>query len=305
MNIKSFTSLFVLWSLFIAMPIASCAQQKSAVLRGEQSSTDSSKGQEKKPCQQPARDAYHGVTINFYPTTRMSHCPVELVLTDPLGRRTGFDPTTNSEYNEDPNAGYDNAGTDTDEGPGPETTKKIQTSASIDGDYTVIVKGTGIGNYSAEFRAFYNYSGYSEAGFATLKNIAISSCAVHTYTIHYENRAGVTSTLSGGFDGGGQRPKDVNKFLTYANPSDSQTDLPAGTTTFPLMIFCGNSIITSTFKASLNGVDISSLFNPTPGSHETININLVPGRNVLLLSTDGNLPNRVATDTDRLVFIVK
>ena len=111
--------------------------------------------------------------------------------------------------------------------------------------------------------------------------------------------------LSGGFDGGGQRPKDVNKFLTYANPSDSQTDLPAGTTIFPLMIFYGNNAITSTFKASLNGVDITNLFSPTAGNHETVNLPLSPGRNVLSLSTNGNLPSRIATDTDRLVFIVK
>ena len=128
---------------------------------------------------------------------------------------------------------------------------------------------------------------------------------VNKFLFHYDSTNIKSGTLSGGFDGGGQRPKDVNKFLTYANPSDSQTDLPAGTTTFPLMIFYGSNMITPSFKASLNGVDITSLFNPNPGSHETVPINLAAGRNVLSLSTDGNLPTRVATDTDRLVFIVK
>src|SRR5205814_3296544 len=38
------------------------------------------------------------------------------------------------------------------------------------------------------------------------------------------------------FNGGGQRPTDVNLFLTYANPTDSPLTLPAGVATFPVMI---------------------------------------------------------------------
>ena len=51
-------------------------------------------------------------------------------------------------------------------------------------------------------------------------------------------------------------------------------------------------------------MDLTSEFNPTPGGSDMVQIPLQPGRNVLKLSVDGQLPNRVATDSDRLVFIV-
>jgi hypothetical protein len=108
--------------------------------------------------------------------------------------------------------------------------------------------------------------------------------------------------MTGGFDGGGQRPRDVNKFLTYAQLSATSTALPAGTTSYALLVFFNQNIISSTFHAQLNGIDITSLFSPSPGSGQTIMLPLQKGRNVLQLSVDGNLTNRVATDTDRLVF---
>ena len=115
---------------------------------------------------------------------------------------------------------------------------------------------------------------------------------------------GAALEVSGGFDGGGQRPRDVNKFLSYSSPVESQTSLPAGTTTYPLMIFYSKTIIPASFKAVLNGVDISSRFSPTPGGHQSVTLNVQQGRNVLVLSVDGNLPTRIATDTDRLVFVI-
>ncbi len=102
----------------------------------------------------------------------------------------------------------------------------------------------------------------------------------------------------------GQWPRDVNKFLTYSSPTASHTSLPTGTTTYPLMIFYGQTILPASFRAELNGADISTWFHPTTGGHEVVSLPVRPGRNVVVLSVDGNLPNRVATDTDRLVFLV-
>lgn len=70
-------------------------------------------------------------------------------------------------------------------------------------------------------------------------------------------------------------------------------------------IICGATVIPSSFNATLNGVDITSLFHPTPGHGEVVPIDLQQGKNVLVLSLNGNLQNRVATDTDRLVFNVQ
>ena len=110
--------------------------------------------------------------------------------------------------------------------------------------------------------------------------------------------------MPGNFDGKGQRPADVNKFLSYVNLTKSTTTLPAGTTNFSLIIIYDKNIIPSTFTAELNGVDVKSLFHPIPGSAESVTLNLEQGRNTLVLSVEGKPPNRVARDTDRLVFIV-
>ncbi len=61
----------------------------------------------------------------------------------------------------------------------------------------------------------------------------------------------------------------------------------------------------ATFEATLNGVDIRASFHPAAGKGESVAIPLSPGRNVLVLSVQGQLPTRTATDTDRLVLLVQ
>jgi len=121
-----------------------------------------------------------------------------------------------------------------------------------------------------------------------------------------DNTASVqtTAVLPPLFDGGGQRPPDVNAFLRYANPLQARTDLPAGTTTFDVVIYYGDTIDPATFQATLNGAPLGG-FTPIPGTHETVTIPLGPGRNVLLLEVQGvRNDGRTATDRDRLTFIV-
>jgi len=108
------------------------------------------------------------------------------------------------------------------------------------------------------------------------------------------------------YNGGGQKPDDVNLFLRYGNPKESQTELPAGTNTFEVFIYYGKTIKKETFKATLNSQDIKNLFHPTPGGGDWVKINLQSGRNVLEFSIDGaRQDGRVANDKDRLVLIVK
>ncbi|HEX9406613.1 MAG TPA: hypothetical protein VF975_04800, partial [Thermoanaerobaculia bacterium] len=78
----------------------------------------------------------------------------------------------------------------------------------------------------------------------------------------------------------------------------------AGTTSFAMVIFYSKEIQPATFSADLNGVSVASLFHPSTGTSEVVNLPLASGRNVLKLSVDGQLPTRVATDTDRLVLQV-
>lgn len=108
------------------------------------------------------------------------------------------------------------------------------------------------------------------------------------------------------FDGGGQKPDDVNLFLSYGSPKQSQTELPTGTDKFEVFIYYGKTIKPETFKATLNDMDIKNLFSPVPGGGDYVKINLKSGRNVLEFSVDGiNKKGQIANDKDRLVLIVK
>ncbi len=236
-----------------------------------------------------------GILIRF-------HSPGELLLTDPQGKRLGYDPVTGVIYNEIPDGYYDAYFTeDAESGDlGPET-KELLAPHPIAGDYQLQINGTGTGTYSLNILA---YDPELNASIERFKDMPITLGDIHNYAFYFAKTVGSEVEVSGGFDGGGQRPRDVNTFLSYSSPTASRTALPAGTTTYPLMIFYGKTILPTSFRAELNGADISTWFHPTPGGHELVSLPVQPGRNVLVLSVDGNLPTRVATDTDRLVFLV-
>jgi hypothetical protein len=137
-----------------------------------------------------------------------------------------------------------------------------------------------------------------------VNDIPTAPDVVQQFSIHFEAANAGNFSLGGAFDGGGQRPRDVNKFLTYGNPSQTSTTLPAGTTSFALMIFYAPGVLPNTFSAVMNGTGVSSMFHPSAGGSELVTLPVGPGRNVLKLSIDGQLPSRVATDTDRLVLDV-
>jgi len=107
------------------------------------------------------------------------------------------------------------------------------------------------------------------------------------------------------FWGHGQRPDDVNAFLGYHYPQQSTTELPAGTATFDLHIFYGETIDSATFSAELDGEDITRLFMPVPNSDQMVTLDLKQGRTVLMLSVAGRRADgKNAKDADRLVFVV-
>jgi hypothetical protein len=216
----------------------------------------------------------------------------------------GYDPILNIFYvDEIPNSGYDNVSlpdADTDE-PGP-ITQELEIWRPVDGEYELKVIGTGIGSYELRVTLSDRESGGNTEEFF---EIPISPKEVHNYLFNYSREAGAKMDVSGGFDGKGQRPRDVNKFLSYSNPTQVTTELLPGVKTFNLSIFYDEAVITGTFKAELNRQDITNLFSPSPGRNEVVKLNLVSGRNTLILSVDGRLSSgRQATDTDRLVFIV-
>ena len=242
------------------------------------------------------KDSLNGITIHFY-------SPGELLLKDSQGRRLGIDPLTGQTYDEIPYGSYELV---VIEGPDDENSrmesKIIEVMRPVTGEYVLTVTGTGEGTYDL---SVLNYDIQGEPSTAELEDIPITTDAVHSYVFDVQNTPGTEIELGGGWDGGGQRPRDVNKFLSYSTVSSSRVEMPAGATSFALMIVYGPTIIPGTFVASLDRTDISGMFSPAPASSEIVNIPLHEGRNVLSVSVKGSVESgRITRDADRIVFLV-
>jgi hypothetical protein len=232
------------------------------------------------------------------------HSPGELLITDPLGRREGFDPVSGTRYYGIPNATYGPGDTvDSAEGEPPmDVPKVLDIRFPAEGEYSLSVTGTGEGAYSLEVFACDREGGVS---YRDAVDVPILPNEVQEFVLDYSRAGGSQINVAAGFDGKGQRPRDVNRFLSYLRPSQVTTELPAGQLTYDLVILYDRSILVNTFQAVLNGQDITSSFSPSVETSEMVRLNLAPGVNTLWLSVDGVLPNgHVASDKDRLVFQV-
>ncbi len=248
-----------------------------------------------------------GATFVFQgDVTIVLHSPAELLITNSAGQRTGIDPITNTTFSEIPNAAYvDESVTDitddTDNAVQADSKQMVLNPPAQD-TFTLTVTGTDLGTYSLQFIALDANRQRSVTG---LKDFPTSPGTIQQFTFTTPITAGQPFPLAGAFLGGGQRPKDVNHFLSYANPTSDKVTLPTGTSNFPLLIFYDPRDIAGSFSAELNSSTVSNLFHPSPGTFEVVNIPLQPGRNVLVLAIDGNLPRRIARDTDRFEFDVE
>ncbi len=246
-----------------------------------------------------------GTTFNFGGGFSITlHSPAELLITDPSGLRTGLNPVTNTAFAENPNAAYGDDSIDDPEdlsdSPINISAKTLEVSPPATGTYTLTVTGTGSGTYDLEFNSF--DPNFQSSG-TIVSGMPVSPGSVQTFLITTPITPGAAFPLSGGFDGGGGH-EGVNDFLSYGNPTTTESDLPAGTTSFPLLIFYDPATIAGSFTASLNGVDVTTSFNPTPGSFQIVNLPLVSGNNVLILTISGTFSGHTSTDKDRLVFAV-
>jgi len=110
---------------------------------------------------------------------------------------------------------------------------------------------------------------------------------------------------------GGRRPA-VDSFLVFLNlaDGDSRTAPMAVVVKFGIG---GETVNAATFRATLNGTDVTASFVPNGQPGELVGVfdlgtsPLATGRNVLLTSVDGTVPGttKTATDTDRLTFTVQ
>lgn len=174
----------------------------------------------------------------------------------------------------------------------------------MDGDYLVEAIGVGPGTYGLE--VWFRDSSGKPAGSTSVSNVQTEAGMIHQYVVRYSSTSVAQPVLAtAAFDGGGQRPSDVNRFLRYGRPSQSKTTLTAGTTVYRVAITYGAGIDPNTFSARLNDVDVTDRFAPASGKSESVEVPLVTGTNILRLSVDGTTERgTIARDADRLVFIV-
>lgn len=108
------------------------------------------------------------------------------------------------------------------------------------------------------------------------------------------------------YPGGGQQPAEVNKFLRYSQPTDNRMKLPAGTTSYTIIVFYGTTIDPSTFTATLNGASITSQFHPVPGGADIVTIPLASGTTKVQLEAVGTKASgSTGRDSDTLTFLVQ
>jgi hypothetical protein len=105
------------------------------------------------------------------------------------------------------------------------------------------------------------------------------------------------------YSGGGQQPAEVNKFLRYAAPTDNRVKVPANSS-FTVLVYYGLTINPSTFSATLDGVDVTSRFHPTPGGADALKVDIGTSTTKLHLSVVGaKASGGKGTDSDTLTFL--
>jgi hypothetical protein len=230
------------------------------------------------------------------------HSGGQMLLTDSLGRRTGFNPAGGRGLKEIPHATYGNESIDDpfDDSGDPASTdeKTLDLRPPQPGSYALTVYGTRDGAYDLEFRSA---NGLSSRSPMVLEGVPAWVGSRQSYSLTIPSGGGPIE-ISGAFMGA-QQDKESARLLTYASPLAGDSTLPAGTKTFPIVIFYGAQAIPSTFSVTLDGAAITAGFHPVSGRFEVVSLRLHPGRNVLELSIAGSASGG-APVRDRFVFTV-
>jgi len=122
-----------------------------------------------------------------------AHSPVELLITDPQGRRLGYDPTTGTILNEIPDAEY-SIQSIVANALGPEqlpVSKVIEIHVPIDGQYNLTIVGTGVGVYSINTAASNWLGQVSQQALTGTAQVG----SVNSQTVNYSSYTGVNKLI--------------------------------------------------------------------------------------------------------------
>ena len=214
----------------------------------------------------------------------------ELLLTDPRGRRLGFEPATQRPHAEIPRAGYD-------EGTGPVPGRELEIMRPADGAYTLEVIGTHAGRYDVSMYAN-DTEGQPTASGVEVSDIPTRPGLTHRYAFEYGGAPSASPKRIAGAYGEGER------LLTYAYPTGPRTEIVAAQASVSLIVFYAPTIGRESFRATLDGRDVSARFRPTPGGRDVVTLPLARGTSALVLSVSTAMPGgQTFTHTDRLEFV--
>jgi hypothetical protein len=213
----------------------------------------------------------------------------EMVLTDPGGRRLGFDPKAKKKtYAEVPRASY---GGDASA----RTMKELEVMQLADGVYTLEVIGTRAGRYDIYMSARGSAGDLGPP--VELNGIPTAAGATHRYALRFARHGPETARLGGALVSAGQ-------LLSYAQPTAPRVEVARRQPTVTLVIFYAAGITPASFRATLDGADVTTRFTPVAGGHQVVSVPLAADTTTLLLSVDGKgADGETVSHADRFVFV--
>lgn len=203
----------------------------------------------------------------------------ELLLTDPRGRRLGRMARVAPPLQEIPRASYD-SGTGDVEG------RELEVMRPAAGAYTLEVIGTAVGAYDLSVYV-------ADRAGASRIPLEVTGVPTHVGETHrYLLQNETPPRIAGGLG------HDA-RLLSYALPATTRVELARGETVATVVIVYAPAIARETFRATLQGHDVSARFKPAPGRAEVVRLKVAAGSNALVLSVQGN--GIVHTDTLEIV----
>jgi hypothetical protein len=223
-----------------------------------------------------------------------------LLLTDDRGRQTGFDLARNIVQEQIPASSYQQSVTPVALAADPHARpiRSIGLAHPESAEYVLSVQGTHAEPYWL-----------TVGRFETGRSITLIQADPHVSSnIAYRIRLNPLDgrqplRVMGAFNGSTTSP-GAEALLTFASPTTARTELPAGTTRTDLLMFYAADIDPRSFRAQLNGRDVSTLFHPYAGWREVAGIPLTPGVNRLDLAVKGVIDRKRRTERVRLIFVV-
>ena len=203
----------------------------------------------------------------------------ELLLTDPRGRRLGRMARIAPPLQEIPRAMYDN-------GTGDVESRELEVMRPAAGAYTLEVIGTAVGAYDLAVSVA-DRAGQSRIPLE-ITGVPTRVGETHRYLLQNDAAPRIAGAL--GHDA---------RLLSYAWPLTTRIELGRTETAATLVIVYAPSIARETFRATLDGRDVSARFKPKPGGAETVRLPVSAGSNALVLSVQGD--GQVHTDTLQIV----